>query len=749
MVSVNVAQVGDVHAMVDSGAMVSVVRKDIVESILKEENKFGGHVVGFDKIKVPVVGEMALSVRFEGVAAELKRVKIVENSLYDMILGAEWLEKGRIIVYAEDGRLTAHVRPHGLDLFLKNLDTSEPPIQDSCAAVSISMVPGLVADDDFQNDSFLATSSVREIPALGLGLQSDWPVFGASRNSRCSTYQRTLDPIVEEVPESSLPDSFGLFLGSIFLDNDIPASPIPFYANVRKRTALPPGGMRFVRTDVPCTIGDVWVVTKSFSSQSSREWIIPNCLVTASKRALYIPVVNLSNQPLQWNEGNALATVELLCTSVIPLNTANDVSDSVCSVAVSSSSPPIPDEIKRNLVVGENVTTEERERLFEHLDRHSDSFVDKKSVPTHGIEHCIDTGDCRPIGSTLRRTSACECRLISSQVNDMLEKDVIERSTSPWAAQVVMVPKKDGSRRFCIDYRPINSKTRRDLYPLPRIDEILERVTSAGDKKGDKFMSSLDLKNGFWQVPIRECDREKTAFVTADGLFHFKRMPFGLCNSPATFQRLMDQVLRHLRWTHCLVYLDDIAIFADSFEDHLDRLDAVLTALRAAGLKLNPAKCIFATDSMRYLGHLIDRRGIRPDPRKLEAIDRFPIPRDTSSLKSFLGIASYYRRFILSYARLAAPLHQLLKKGVAWSLTETEQRAMRDIQDALMAAPTLVCDDDECRLELKTDANKLGLGAVLSRIDTDGERPITFISRGTSPAEQKYCSNELECCALV
>ena len=324
MVSVNVAQVGDVHAMVDSGAMVSVVRKDIVESILKEENKFGGYVVGFDKIKVPVVGEIALSVQFEGVAAELKRVKIVENSLYDMILGAEWLEKGRIIVYAEDGRLTAHVRPHGLDFSLKKLDTSEPPIQDSCAAVSISMVPGLVADDDFQNDSFLATSSVREIPALGLGLQSDWPVFGASRNSRCSTYQRTLDPIVEEVPESSLPDSFGSFLGSIFLDNDIPASPIPFYANVRKRTVLPPGGMRFVRTDVPCTIGDVWVVTKSFSSQPSREWIIPNCLVTASKRALHIPVVNLSNQPLQWNEGNALATVELLCTSVIPLNTAND-----------------------------------------------------------------------------------------------------------------------------------------------------------------------------------------------------------------------------------------------------------------------------------------------------------------------------------------------------------------------------------------------------------------------------------------
>jgi hypothetical protein len=152
---------------------------------------------------------------------------------------------------------------------------------------------------------------------------------------------------------------------------------------------------------------------------------------------------------------------------------------------------------------------------------------------------------------------------------------------------------------------------------------------------------------------------------------------------------------------------------------------------------------------MRYLGHLIDGNGIRPDPRKLDAIDRFPVPTDTSSLKSFLGIASYYRRFVSSYARLAAPLHYLLKMGVSVRWTAVEQRAMREIQDALLAAPTLVCDDDECQLELKTDASKLGLGAVLSRVDTDGERPITFISRGTSSAEQNYCSNELECCALV
>lgn len=159
----------------------------------------------------------------------------------------------------------------------------------------------------------------------------------------------------------------------------------------------------------------------------------------------------------------------------------------------------------------------------------------------------------------------------------------------------------------------------------------------------------------------------------------------------------MDQVLKHLKWTHCLVYLDDVSVFADSFDVHLERLEAVLSALQAAGLKLNPKKCSFVTNSMLNLGHIIDGEGIRPDRQKLMAIDRFPRPNDTTSLKSFLGIASYYRRFVYSFSRIAAPLHRFLKKGVRWQWTEVELTAMINIQDALLAAPTLVSDDDECQ----------------------------------------------------
>lgn len=190
----------------------------------------------------------------------------------------------------------------------------------------------------------------------------------------------------------------------------------------------------------------------------------------------------------------------------------------------------------------------------------------------------------------------------------------------------------------------------------------------------------------------------------------------------------MDQVLRHLNLIHCLVYLDDIAVFADTFENHLERLDAVLRALQTAGLKLNPAKCTFATSNLCYLGHLIDNEGIRPDPNKLEAIDKFPSPANISSLKSFLGLASYYRRFVPGFARLATPLYELLKKGMKWKWTTLEQQAMRAIQDCIIMAPTLVGDDETCQLELKTDACNICLGAVLSRVDKPGEKPITFVA---------------------
>ena len=219
----------------------------------------------------------------------------------------------------------------------------------------------------------------------------------------------------------------------------------------------------------------------------------------------------------------------------------------------------------------------------------------------------------------------------------MLQNDIIQPSASPWASPVVLVQKRDGSQRFCVDYRKLNNVTKKDAYPIPRIDDTLDTLV------GSCWFSTLDLVSGYWQVKVAEQDRKKTAFCVPEGLFEFKVLPFGLNNVPATFQRLMDLVLSGLKWNACLVYLDDVIIFGRTFEEHLFWLKEVFERFREAGLKLKPSKCSFCQSQVRFLGHVVSSAGVSTDPDKTTLVANWPTPTSCKDVQKFVGLASYYR----------------------------------------------------------------------------------------------------------
>jgi transposase InsO family protein len=378
------------------------------------------------------------------------------------------------------------------------------------------------------------------------------------------------------------------------------------------------------------------------------------------------------------------------------------------------------------------------------------SFADVFAIPggplgrTNVVKHKIDTGDCVPVRERMRRYAPKQLEIIDRETDKMLSQDVIEPSNSPWSSPIVVVTKKDGSARVCLDVRKLNNITRKDAYPLPRIDHALESLNGA------KYFCTLDLLSGYWQVPLAEDAKEKTAFsVPRRGHFQFKVMPFGLCNAPASFERLMEQILRGLQWDRCLVYLDDIIVTGKTVEEVVNNLAKVLTRLRTAGLKLKPSKCTLFARKVAYLGHIVSEEGIACDPAKVACVSDWPAPSDVHDVRSFLGLASYYRTYIPRIASIAEPLYNLTRKGVRFCWSESCQTAFQALKEALTSAPVLAYPDPEKSYILDTDASLYGIGAVLSQLHDGNERVIAYASHSLSKTQRNYCTTKRELLAVV
>lgn len=358
--------------------------------------------------------------------------------------------------------------------------------------------------------------------------------------------------------------------------------------------------------------------------------------------------------------------------------------------------------------------------------------------------HTIDTGDAKPIKQRYYPVSPHVQREMDAELDKMLQDDVIEPSKSPWSSPAVLVRKPDGSIRFCVDYRRLNAVTKKDAYPLPYVSNILDRLRDA------QYLTSLDIKSAYWQVPIAPQDREKTAFVVPNrGLFHFKVLSFGLCSAPATWQRLIDSVLGADLEPFCFVYLDDIIIVTSTFGQHLEIVEKVLDRLHNAKLTLNWEKSQFCRSELRYLGYVIDSTGLHVDPEKISAILDFPQPRTPRQVRQFIGLAAWYRRFVPNFASVAAPLTDLTRKHRKWEWADPQKRAFHKLKALLVSAPVLTCPDFSRPFQLQTDASGTGLGAILSQVFDDGEKPVAYASRALTPAEKSYSATELECLAVI
>ena len=304
--------------------------------------------------------------------------------------------------------------------------------------------------------------------------------------------------------------------------------------------------------------------------------------------------------------------------------------------------------------------------------------------------------------------------------------------------------KKDGSLRFCVDFQQLNAATVKDAHPLPRIDDLLDAL------HGAQWFSTLDLKSIYWQIPIQERNKEKTAFRTSSGqLYEFNQVLFGLCNAPATFSRLMDRVLSGLHWETCLFYLDDIIVFSSTWEEHLTPLRQVFQRLRHADLKLGAEKCTFAAKEVSYLGHRVTEEGLLPDLALLAAIPEIPPPKAATEVRSFLGLAGYYRQYVKNFAAIVGPLHALTRKDAVFHWSADCQTAFDRLKTLLTISLITAFPDFSQAFRLYTDASTAGLIAILVQVRNGKELIICCASRPLNQAEKAYHATKLECLAIV
>ncbi|XP_068118921.1 uncharacterized protein [Hyperolius riggenbachi] len=481
--------------------------------------------------------------------------------------------------------------------------------------------------------------------------------------------------------------------------------------------------------------------------------VVPTKDLQRTKGRVPVSLRNTTDSPVKLNSQMLLGQVNS-ATPVSPSVLVGGAADRLSTECFYPENSPAPTEWKKSL----------QDLLLRKQELFSKNEFDVGCA--NSTQHRIRLQDDKPFRERSRWIPFGDLEDLRQQIAELKRTGIIRESRSPYASPIVVVRKKNGSIRLCIDYRTLNRRTIPDQYTTPRIEDALHCLSGA------KWFSVLDLRSGYHQIPMHPEDKEKTAFICPIGFFEFNRMPQGLTGAPATFQRLMERTVGDMHLVEVLVYLDDIIVFGRTLEEHEERLEKVLDRLWEEGLKLSLEKCQFCMPSVTYLGHVVSAEGVATDPRKLEAVTTWPRPKTVSELRSFLGFCSYYRRFVEGFAKIARPLNELLKnygeeddskppnhsqsaKGPQKSKEAIEdewtyecEQAFEKLKWGLTHAPVLAYADPARPYELHVDASREGIGGVLYQ-EHDGQlRPVAYVSRSLSPSEKNYPTHKLEFLAL-
>ena len=507
-------------------------------------------------------------------------------------------------------------------------------------------------------------------------------------------------------------------------------------AYVERRVVAYPGQEAILSIASPIQLsGDVLFTPMA----SFQHLMLPSALYSTTESTVNVPCTNLSTKCCRLNRGTAIGYFEKVSTDI----------DTKCSYvrAIGSKKTKNTHIIDMANMAKKDLPPSGAKRLDALLEDYSDIFSkhDFDLGCFSGVEHRIHTGEATPIRQPMRRTPIKFQQEEEKHLEKMLKAGVIEPSSSEWCQPPVLVRKKDSGVRWCIDYRALNNVTMKDAFPLPLIEECFDAL------QGMKYMSSLDLSSGYWQLSVAKEDRPKTAFITRYGLFQHTRMGFGLCNAPATFQRAMQHVLRGLQWSKVLVYIDDVIVLGKDIDSHFENLRCVFQRFREHNLKFKPAKCKLLQKEVKFLGWCVGPDGIAIPPENIQALVERPSPRNVREVQSFLGFINYHRGHLKDCAQLTAPLHQLAgskgKKPFVWD--DSHQEAFVNLKALMTSAPVMRIPDRTGLFILDTDASDTAIGSELSQVQNGTEYITAYGSYVLQPAQRVYCTTRKELLAIV